>query len=148
VVPVGRRSSTRRRLSGGVALCRQLVGRDPLCRPVRWAQALLAAVCAEAPAFEAFFGCIYYAAMRPSEVRNIRAQDLRLPKAGWGEATLRGSCQDAGKAWTDDGELGEERGLKHRSRTAVRPVPLAPPLVELLRRHLEEFETGPDGWLS
>ena len=111
------------------------------------AQALLAAVRAEAPAFEAFFGCIYYAAMRPSEVRNIRAQDLRLPESGWGEATLRGSYQDAGKAWTNDGELGEERGLKHRVRTAVRPVPLAPPLVEMLRRHLEEFETGPEGWL-
>ena len=111
------------------------------------ARALLAAVRAQAPAFEAFFGCIYYAALRPSEVRNVRVQDLHLPESGWGEVTLRGSYQDTGKAWTDDGELGEERGLKHRVRTAVRPVPLAPPLVQLLRRHLEEFETGPDGWL-
>lgn len=70
------------------------------------AQALLAAVRAEAPAFEAFFGCIYYAAMRTSEVRNIRAQDLRLTKSGWREATPRGSYQDAGKAWTDDGDWG------------------------------------------
>jgi len=113
----------------------------------RQAKALLAAVRADTPALEAFFGCIYYAAMRPSEVRNLRAHDLTLPETGWGEALLSGSYQDSGKGWTDDGNLGEERGLKHRVRTAIRPVPLAPPLVRLLRSHLAEFTTGPGGWL-
>jgi len=113
----------------------------------RQARALLDAIRVAAPPLEAFFGCIYYAAMRPSEVRNLRKQDLTLPEKGWGEAMLRGSYQDTGKAWTDDGQLGEERGLKHRARTAVRPVPLAPPLVALLRRHLEEYEAGAGGWL-
>jgi integrase len=113
----------------------------------RQARALFEAIRADAPTFEGFFGCIYYAAMRPSEVRNLRDQDLWLPETGWGKAILSGSYQDTGKDWSDDGELGEERGLKHRVRTATRPVPLAPPLVQLLRRHLTEYETGRDGWL-
>ncbi|MFD7076088.1 hypothetical protein ACFV9G_17930 [Nocardioides sp. NPDC059952] len=80
-------------------------------------------------------------------MRNLRSTDLKLPETGWGEAILAGSYTDAGKAWTDDGKLGEERGLKHRVTTATRPVPLVPPLVKLLRDHLERFETGPGGWL-
>ena len=111
------------------------------------AKALLAAVRAIAPALEAFLGCIYYAGLRPSEVRNLRVADLNLPEKGWGEVVLSGSYVDSGKAWTDDGELGEQRGLKHRVSTATRPVPLPPPLVEMLRAHLEDFETGPGGWL-
>jgi len=62
-------------------------------------------------------------------------------------APLAGSYIDSGKAWTDDGELGEQRGLKHRATTATRRVPLPPPLVKLLREHLDNFETGPGGWL-
>lgn len=113
----------------------------------RQAKRLLAAVRASDPEFEAFFGCIYYSAMRPAEVRNLNELDLTLPATGWGEARLAGSYQDPGKAWTDDGELGEERGLKHRARNSTRPVPLPPPLVKLLRRHLKKFGTGPDGRL-
>jgi integrase len=113
----------------------------------RQARVLLDAVRSDAPTLEAFLGCIYYAAMRPSEVRNLRDHDLTLPHTGWGEAILTGSYQDSGKDWTDDGSLGEERGLKHRVRTATRVVPLVPPLVQLLRRHLDEFGVGPGGWL-
>ncbi|MEU9364966.1 hypothetical protein AB0D78_14330 [Streptomyces avermitilis] len=32
----------------------------------------------------AFFGCLYYAAMRPSEIADLRAADCRLPATGWG----------------------------------------------------------------
>lgn len=111
------------------------------------AKALLAGVRAETPALVAFLGLIYYAGLRPSEVRNVRLTDLKLPKKGWGEVILAGSYIDSGKAWTDDGELGEQRGLKHRASTATRRVPLPPPLVKLLREHLDNFETGPGGWL-
>ncbi|MGL5826656.1 MAG: tyrosine-type recombinase/integrase [Nocardioides sp.] len=111
------------------------------------ARALLEAVRADTPALEAFLGCIYYAAMRPGEVRNLRRADLVLADSGWGEAVLSGSYQDPGKDWTDDGKLGEERGLKHRAERDTRAVPLAPPLVHLLRRHLDEYGTGPGGWL-
>lgn len=113
----------------------------------RQAKRILAAIRASEPELEAFIGCIYYAAMRPAEVRDLRRQDLTLPETGWGEALLAGSFQDPGKDWTDDGELGEERGLKHRARKSTRPVPLPPPLVEMLRRHLDTYETGPDGRL-
>ncbi|MGL5823435.1 MAG: tyrosine-type recombinase/integrase [Nocardioides sp.] len=112
----------------------------------RQGKALLAAVRVEEPALEAFFGCVYYAAMRPGEVRNLRRTDLDLPETGWGEAVLHGSYQDSGKGWTDDGTLGEERALKHRARTATRPVPIPPPLVVLLQDHLTRFGTA-SGWL-
>lgn len=111
------------------------------------AKALLAGVRAAAPDLVAFLGLIYYAGLRPSEVRNVRVTDLKLPKKGWGEVILAGSYIDSGKAWTDDGELGEQRGLKHRASTSTRRVPLPPPLVKLLREHLDSFESGPGGWL-
>lgn len=113
----------------------------------RQAQALLGAVRVEQPDLEAFLGSVYYAAMRPGEVRNLRQTDLDLPQKGWGEAILNGSYQDSGKQWTDNGALGEERELKHRAKTDTRPVPLPPQLVALYRRHLDEFGVGPGGWL-
>jgi integrase len=41
----------------------------------------------------------------------------------------------------------EPRQLKHRARKEVRVVPCPPPLVQLLRRHLAEHGTAPDGRL-
>jgi integrase len=113
----------------------------------RQAQALLDAVRVENAALEAFLGSVYYAAMRPGEVRNLREADLHLPQKGWGEAVLNGSYQDSGKHWTDNGALGEERELKHRAKTDTRPVPLPPQLVALYRRHIADFGVGPGGWL-
>jgi integrase len=40
-----------------------------------------------------------------------------------------------------------ESGLKPRAKTASRDAPVAPPLAELLARHLDEFGTGRDGRL-
>jgi integrase len=111
------------------------------------ARALLVAVRDLAPDLEAFYACIYYAAMRPGEVRNLRADDLTLPATGWGEAVLSGSYQDVGRSWTDDGARGEERELKHRTRADVRRVPLTPQLVAHLRSHLDSYETGSGGRL-
>ncbi len=112
------------------------------------ARTLLAAVHQNTPELTAYFGCLYYAAMRPSEAHNLRTRDLNLPGGdGWGTAILSGSYQVAGKSWTDDGAVGEERELKHRPPTATRRVPLPPPLVHLLKEHLNEFAAGPDGRL-
>jgi hypothetical protein len=33
---------------------------------------------------EAFYGCLYNAALRPSEAVMLRESDLHLPKKGWG----------------------------------------------------------------
>jgi integrase len=61
----------------------------------------------------------------------------------------------AGKAYTDDGQVHEHRGLKgrtkgrptQRARRPVRKVPIPPELVELLRAHFRQFGATPDGRL-
>ena len=52
-----------------------------------------------------------------------------------------------GREWTNTGDVHEERGLKGRSRKAVRRVPIPPELDQLLREHVERFGTAPDGRL-
>jgi integrase len=113
-------------------------------------QALLAAVAllgGRARSVVAFFGCLYYAGMRPSEAASIREADCDLQARGWGRITLAETDPRAGSHWTDGGRPNERRGLKHRARTATRPVPIPPVLVALLRAHLASFGTAPDGRL-
>lgn len=93
----------------------------------------------------AFFGCILYAAMRPAEVVALRLKDCHLPETGWGVLTLRETRPVSGKKWTDTGERHDKRGLKMRDPEADRPVPIPPELVAILRAHLKEFGTAPDG---
>ena len=94
---------------------------------------------------EAFFGCLYYAALRPSEAVMLREDDLHLPRAGWGRIDLAASASRAGTAWTDHGTARQERGLKHRPITGTRTIPIPPDLVTLLRDHLKRYGTTPDG---
>ena len=51
----------------------------------------------------------------------------------------------AGKKWTDSGERHDRRGLKSREKGKTRRVPIPPVLVAMLRAHLAEFGTAPDG---
>ncbi|MFE5971154.1 tyrosine-type recombinase/integrase [Streptomyces sp. NPDC056460] len=95
----------------------------------------------------AFFGCLYYAAMRPSEIAALRAEDCTLPKTGWGELILAGSRPEVGSGWTDDGKPYDQRGLKRRARTATRSVPIPPVLTAMLREHRERYGTADDGRL-
>ncbi|MEU9185392.1 site-specific integrase [Streptomyces sp. NPDC048484] len=99
------------------------------------------------PHLYAFFGCLYYAAMRPSEVASLMRRNCKLPVEGWGELVLTQSRPEVGSGWTDDGRSFEERGLKRRARKATRPVPIPPALVAMLRAHLDEFGTAEDGRL-
>jgi integrase len=94
----------------------------------------------------AFFALMYYAALRPAEAAALRVVDLDLPADGWGTAHVPGSAPTTGVAWSDSGRRRDQRGLKHRPRSAVRPVPLAPPLVALLRHHVTRHGS-PDGRL-
>jgi integrase len=94
-----------------------------------------------------FFGCLYYAAMRPSEVAALRAADCRLPESGWGELILAGSRPEVGSGWTNDGAFYEQRGLKRRARKATRPVPVPPVLTVMLREHIKAYGTTEDGHL-
>jgi integrase len=95
----------------------------------------------------AFFACMYYAAMRPAEVIGLRNQDCWLPRTGWGRITLAKSRPEVNRKWTDSGDAHEERGLKHRANDDVRPVPIPPILVAILREHIREHGVGDDGRL-
>ena len=111
------------------------------------ARALLAAVREVEPAMEGFFACLYFAGLRPSEARNLRVTDCTLPDQGWGRLRLSASHQMAGTAWTDSGEVSEERALKHRTTKDYREIPAHPELVETLRRHMDRFALGVGGRL-
>lgn len=93
----------------------------------------------------AFFALLYFAALRPGEALDVHADDLTLPRKGWGEVWLARSNPQPGRAWTDDGAAGTSKALKHRERGEGRPVPLCPELVAILRRHVAEYGTAPDG---
>jgi len=97
---------------------------------------------------KAFFGCMYYAGLRPEEVADLRGPNIiSLPETDgeWGEFTLTNSQPRSGSNWTDDGSVRQRRELKHRAKEETRPVPIHPELVKLLREHLGEFGTGPGG---
>lgn len=95
----------------------------------------------------AFYSCLYYAGMRPSEAAWLRETDCYLPDLGWGRIVLWETAPYVGRGWTDDGAVREVRGLKHRAREETRPVPIPPILVRRLRAHLDQFGTAPDGRL-
>ena len=108
------------------------------------ARALLTAVADEKPSGDrlvAFFGAMYYAALRPAEALMLRKANLALPSEGWGELLLESSTPVAGPAWTDSGRRREERQLKHRARGETRFVPCAPALTALLHAHLSRSVT-------
>ena len=112
------------------------------------ALALLAAVHDKAPKLVAFFACMYYAALRPAEALHLRLDDCDLPESGWGMLRLSGSTQYVGQDWgSDRGSVREDRELKHRPKTAIRPVPAPPPLVRALRWHIAAYGHAPDGRL-
>jgi integrase len=96
----------------------------------------------------AFFGCIYYSALRPSEALDLTEDELILPaEAGqWGELHVGRSNPEVTLAWTDSG-VRSGRRLKHRAQGAIRIVPAPPQLVELLRQHLDERHIPPGGRL-
>jgi integrase len=134
------------------------VDRRSVVNPAQ-ARALLAAVRVQLPSgpmLVAFFGVMYYARLRPEEAINLRVNDVVLPsQAGqdaendhdWGELHLRSATPDAGGEWTDDGSARELRQLKHRAEGDSRIVPTHPELTALLRDHLAQFGTAPDGRL-
>jgi len=64
---------------------------------------------------------------------------------GWGRIDLAASASRAGTAWTDDGNVRQECGLKHRAASEVRTIPIPPDLVSLLRAHIRKYGTAPDG---
>jgi integrase len=90
---------------------------------------------------------MFYAMMRPAEVAGLLESGCTLPESGWGLLTFGDSSPAAGKDFTDDGAVHENRGLKGRPRKAVRKVPIPSELVTLLRAHLQQFGAAADGRL-
>lgn len=127
----------------------QTIDRRTVVNPDQ-ARALLDAVAVQKPSgahLVAFFGAMYYAALRPAEAATVRRTNLVLPAEGWGELVLEASTPAAGASWTDSGRRREERQLKHRARGETRVVPCPPALTALLRAHLDTFDVGPRGLL-
>jgi integrase len=93
---------------------------------------------------KAFFGCLYYAGLRPEDAIDLRPENLlSLPEHGWGEMRLTHSQPRSGAKWTDSGKSRERRALKHRAAGDTRLVPIHPELVTLLRDHMDEFGSRP-----
>lgn len=113
------------------------------------ARRLLAAVAEQGDLgerLEAFFGCMYYAAMRPEEITELNKDNLAsLPDEGWGEMLLTHARPHSGAAWTDNGRTRQRQALKHRAPGETRAVPVHPELVKLLRDHLGRYGVGPGG---
>jgi integrase len=111
----------------------------------RQARALLAAVRKIAPELEAFFGSMYYAALRPEEALHLREDEYEAPKrkGGWGWLHLTGATVAVGNDWSDGEGAIEHRALKHRGKNATRDVPAAPALCALIERHIKEYRSGP-----
>jgi integrase len=108
---------------------------------------LLDAVAWIRPEMTAFFGCLYYAALRPEEAVALRYADCHLPGSGWGMLRLGAASPRTAAAWTGNGTSHEQRGLKHRPDGAIRMVPVPPVLVAMLRAHFTAYGTAPDGRL-
>ena len=108
---------------------------------------ILAEVARIRPELAAFFGCLYYAALRPEEAVALRRDDLILPARGRGAIILTAACPRTGAAWTSTGTPFEPRGLKHRPGGTIRVVPIPPVLAGMLGQHLHAFGTAPDGRL-
>ena len=102
-------------------------------------RAILTQVSRIRPELAAFFGCLYYAALRPEEAVALRRDNLILPAHGRGKMILTAACPRTGTAWTSTGTPFELRGLKHRPDGTIRVVPIPPVLVGMLRQHLREF---------
>ncbi|MEV8442907.1 tyrosine-type recombinase/integrase [Actinosynnema sp. NPDC051121] len=125
------------------------VDRRSVANPVQ-ARTLLAAVGTQqrsGPRLVAFFGCLYYAAMRPEEAVALAKHNLSLPDEGWGELIIDTAEPHAGKEWTDSGANRDRRQLKQRARGETRTVPCPPELTALLHLHIRLFGTAADGRL-
>jgi integrase len=99
------------------------------------------------PRLVAFFGCLYFAGLRPEEAVSLNKRNLTLPAEGWGELHLEGAEPYAGKEWTDSGANRDRRQLKQRARGETRTAPCPPELTKLIHEHIAEFGTAPDGRL-
>jgi integrase len=101
----------------------------------------------QGPRLRALFGCMYYGMLRPSEAASLLLDECTLPEQGWGLMEFSEISSAAGRDWTDDGEVHEASRPKGGPRNAIRRVPIPPVLVMMIREHVQEHGTAPDGRL-
>lgn len=141
------------------------VDRRSVVNPVQ-GRTLLNAVGTERPSekrFKAYYGCQYFAALRPEEAAGLNKANLALPAAewnaeqqcwqflndggGWGEIHLEKAEPYAGKEWTDSGDNRDSRQLKQREVGETRTVPCCPELTIMVLDHVRIYGTSLDGRL-
>jgi integrase len=96
--------------------------------------------------YMAFFGSMYYSALRPSEAAALDVSALDLPPEGWGWLLLSRSNAEVSGTWTNGGER-TARQLKHRAQGEVRKVPCPPALTALIHDHVAAFGVSDSGRL-
>ena len=109
----------------------------------------------QGPRFQAFYGCMFYALMRPSEVAALTKAGCHLPEQGWGHLTFADSSPAAGQGLhrRRPGPRAPRPQRPHQGQARpegpqARPQgPDPPELVELLRDHIQTYGTAPDGRL-
>lgn len=108
------------------------------------------------PRLEAFFGVMYFAALRPEEAAALNKRNLSLPAPTWNEAKgqyeygfgelhLNDAAPHVGGIWTDGGTPRDERHLKSRDVGEGRTVPCVPELTEMLVKHMANYPPAPNG---
>jgi hypothetical protein len=92
----------------------------------------------------AFFACLYFAMLRPSEALALCAEDCILPTTGWGRLELHPTKPTVGKQWTDTGDSHEDWSLKNRPRRSARMPALAGPGLSVFVRLERSEAPAPD----
>jgi hypothetical protein len=77
--------------------------------------------------FAAFYGCMFYAMMHPSEVAALTRGGCELPGQGWGHLTFADASPSAGRAYTGDGQVHEHRDSKAGPGDGRPPGHASPP---------------------
>ena len=74
------------------------------------------------PEMTAFYGCLYYTALRPEEAVALRFADCDLPGSGWGMLRLAAATPRTAAAWTNCG-TSRSAASSDRPQDVVRARP-------------------------
>ena len=113
----------------------------------RQVDAILKQVSRIRPELTAFFGCLYYAALRPEEAVALRRDSLTLPASGWGQLTLTAALLDPPAPGPATAPHTSRAASRLRPEGATSTVTIPPQLVSLPCWHLPAHGAAPDGRL-
>jgi integrase len=99
------------------------------------------------PRMVAYYGCLYYAGLRPEEAAALNKRHLDLPAQGWGWFHLDGAEPHAGEQWDGQRPQPARRQLEQRERGETRDAQCPPDLTALIHANIGTFGLAPDGRL-